>query len=248
MQPLAYSTSLVLLIGMYLGTHALLNIIFSWNVWRSIPPDAYSDPAAIRYGFHLSVSEIPSIVATYLDSLLLYSFLGPSALAIYSFALAPVEQLKSVFDTAATVSMPKLATKVTTPEDRRLVRAMLPSKLYRASLLTGTAVLAYILAAPFLFRFLFPQYADAVPYTQIFALSLILFPLGIFGTALKAEGAMKEIYMFSIGAPVIQILVLLILIPLYGLWGAIFARLGSRIFHHALLAFLYLRRKNYTKD
>lgn len=240
-QSLSHSISIVLLVGTYLSTHALANIFFSWRVWQNIPPDAPSDPEAIRYGLHFSVSEIPSIVATYLDSLLLYSFLGPSALAVYSFALAPVEQLKGLFGTAASVSMPKLAEKTAAPQTRESVRKLLPSKLYRASALTAVGVFAYIIAAPFLFQILFPRYIEAVPFTQILAVSLILFPLGVFGTALKAEGAIKEIYAFSIGTPLIQILAMLILIPLYGLWGAVLARVGGRLFHHALLTFLYLR-------
>mgnify|MGYP001558291574 FL=1 len=97
------------------------------------------------------------------------------------------------------------------------------------------------MAAPLLFRILFPQYIQAVPYTQVLALSLALFPLGVFGTALKAEGNMKKIYVFSIVTPFIQIAATLILIPIFGVWGAIWARVGERFFHHALLTYLYYK-------
>lgn len=236
------TAALALLVGIYLAAHAIPNIILTRRVWNMIPSSWPKDPEAPRYGLHLSISEMPSTIATYVDSLLLFSLLGAESLAVFSFAFAPVEQLKSLLGTAGTVSMPKIAAKTATPEARAALRSSLPKKLFRASLLTAAAVGAYIVAAPLLFDILFPQYAQAVPFTQVLALSLILFPLGMFGTALKAEGNMKKIYTFSVGTPVVQILAALILIPLFGVWGAIWARVGERLFNLALLTYLYYKK------
>ncbi|TSC79480.1 MAG: polysaccharide biosynthesis protein [Parcubacteria group bacterium Gr01-1014_29] len=232
--------ALGLLVGIYLTAHAVPNIILTRRVWNRIPSSLPKDPQAPRYGIHLSVSEIPSIVATYVDSLLLFSLLGAESLAVFSFAFAPVEQLKSIIGTAGTVSMPKIAEKTATPQARAALRSSLPKKLFRASLFTAGAVGAYVLAAPLLFDILFPQYTQAVPFTQVLALSLISLPLSMFGTTLKAEGNLKKIYIFSIGAPLVQILAMFILIPVFGIWGAVWARVGGRLFNHALLTYLYL--------
>ena len=237
----SHTVTLALLVGIYLAAHAVPNIILTRRVWNTISPSSPKDPETFRYGIHLSISEIPSIAAAYIDSLLLFSLLGAESLAIFSFAFAPVEQLKSIFGTAATVSMPKIAAKTASPKTKAVLHSSLPKKLFRASFLTAIAVGTYIVAAPLLFRILFPQYIQAVPYTQVLALSLALFPLGVFGTALKAEGNMKKIYVFSIVTPFIQIAATLILIPIFGVWGAIWARVGERFFHHALLTYLYYK-------
>lgn len=239
---LSMHATIALLTATYLAMHAIPNIILTRRILRSIPPDAPRDPSMLSYGFRLSAAEIPSTIATYLDSVVLYTFLGPAALAVYSFATAPVEQIKSIFGTTATVSMPKLAEKTATAETTTALKKTLPPKLIRACLFTTGAVAVYILLAPFLFQLLFPAYSEAVPYTQVFALSLALFPLGVFGTALKAEGDMKKIYIFSIGDPLIQIAAIAVLVPLYGIGGAIAARVGGRIFHQLLLTYLYIKK------
>ncbi len=229
-----------LLAGAYLAAHALPNIVLMQRLWHEIPPEAPADASALRYGFQLTASEIPNTIAHYLDSILLYSLLGPASIAIFSFATAPVEQIKALFGTAASVSMPKLAEK-TSEESLTLLKQTLPGKLYRACALSAAIVAAYIITAPFLFQFLFPRYIESVPLTQVLALSLVFFPLGVFGTALKAEGNIKKIYMFSITSPLIQIAAIIALIPLYGLWGAVAARVAGRTIHHFFLAYLYYR-------
>ena len=83
---------------------------------------------------------------------------------------------------------------------------------------------------------------EAVRYTQVFALSMVLFPLSVFGTALKAEGNIKKIYIFSIGEPLVQILAIITLVPLYGLWGAIAARVGGRLLNMTLQTYLYMKK------
>lgn len=239
---LSAQIAVFLLVATYLAAHAIPNILLTRHVSRIISPHAPTDTSTIPYGFHLSASEIPSTIATYLDSILLYNFLGPAALATYSFAIAPVDQLKSVFGTAATVSMPKLAEKTARADTHAALQKTLPVKLFRASIFTTGVIVVYIMAAPFLFHALFPQYHEAIVYTQVFALSLTIFPVSVFGTALKAEGNMKKIYLLGTVGPLIQIGMLAVLIPLYGIWGAVAARVGGRFLNDALLTYLYYRR------
>src|SRR3989338_323988 len=231
-----------LLVTTYLLAHSIPKILLTKRVLHAIPKDATHDAGMLPYGFRLSALEIPSTIATYLDSVILYVYLGPSALAIYSFALAPVEQLKSLFGTTATVSMPKLAEKTSTKESNEMLRKTLPRKLFRASIFTACIIALYILSAPLLFQILFPNYMEAVRYTQVFALSMVLFPLSVFGTALKAEGNIKKIYIFSIGEPLVQILAIITLVQLYGLWGAIAARVGGRLLNMTLQTYLYMKK------
>ncbi len=240
-QPLG---AIAILAGAYVAGRAFPNIFFSLLIWRKhIQTKATSDPNAVRYGIHLSIVKIPATIATYIDSILLYTYLGPVPLAIYSFALAPVDQVKALLTNIADVGFPKFSEKTQTSGERALLRATLPRKLLKASLITGAGALFYIAAAPLLFRIVFPAYTASVIYSQVIALSIILFPLGIFSTAIKAEGDLKNIYLYSIGAPVVQILLFVLLIPSFGLWGAAAGKALGRLSNHAILTFLYLRAR-----
>lgn len=222
--------NLIVLLGMSVVGHALPNTIAYLAALRRVPREAPSEQGAIRYGVYLSALDVPSTVVMYLDGILLHAFLGPAALAVYSFAIAAPEQLKGLMSTAATAAFPKISQRTDTLEARQAIKKTLPSKLWRSSALTAGIVAAYILAAPFLFRIFFPQYLEAVPFSQVFALSLVLFPFGLFGAALKAEGNLKKIYAYQTAAPLIQIILLFLLIPFFGLWGAVAARLLGRLF------------------
>jgi O-antigen/teichoic acid export membrane protein len=95
-----------------------------------------------------------------------------------------------------------------------------------------TAIAAiYILFAPFAFHLFFPAYTEAIWYSQIYALALI--PLGsIFpNTALQAHAANKELYILNIVSSVFQIGILFPAIAYYGLFGAVIARILSRVFN-----------------
>ncbi|KKU52131.1 MAG: Polysaccharide biosynthesis protein [Parcubacteria group bacterium GW2011_GWA2_47_10b] len=236
-----FGNAVVVLVLSYLIGNAIPNILFFIRAMRSVPRASAVEPGSMRYGMHLSLLNAPATVANYLDALLLHAFIGPAALAVYSFAIALPEQLKSVFAMFATVSFPKLSSSVATSKGKYEIKKTLPSKIAKATFLTAGIVAVYIFAAPTLYNILFPAYKEAAFPSQIFALSLIFFPVGVFGTALKAEGNLKKIYLHELSMPFIQIGMLAVLIPLYGLWGAVLARLFARIANHILAFVLFIR-------
>jgi len=225
---LANFQSLIILLSFYFLGRALPNIWYTKKALREIDKGSPAEDGAIRYGLHLSLLEIPSTLANYLDAILLHAFIGPAGLAVYSFAIAPPEQLKGFMGTTAIAAFPKLAARAETEKIRIGLRNTLPGKIIRSTYITAAVSLMYIVAAPYLFSFFFPKYTDAVIYSQVFVLSLACFPFGLFGAALKAEGNLKSIYFYQLGSPVIQIVLFALLIPLYGLWGAISARVIGR--------------------
>ena len=222
--------SLIVLLGMSVLGHALPNIVAYLFAMRRVPRGAPSEQGALRYGVYLSFLDVPSTVVMYLDGILLHAFIGPSALAIYSFAIAAPEQMKGLMSAAAITAFPKISQRTDTIEARQEIKKTLPAKLLRASLFTALAVAAYILAAPFLFHIFLPAYQESVPYSKVFAVSLVFFPFGLFGTALKTEGNLKKVFGYQTAAPVAQIIFLFLLIPSFGLWGAIAGRLLGRFF------------------
>jgi O-antigen/teichoic acid export membrane protein len=235
--------SLSILIGVYVITHAIPNLFYFIKLIQSIPPNAPQEPNALRYGFHLSLSSLPSTFATYLDGILLFHFLGPSALAVYSFAIAPSEQFKGFLGSFVTAIFPTLSKQTLLKEHISILRKTLPKKLMKASLGIGLLVILYILFIPIFFSLFFPRYMDAVIYSQFFSLSLILFPFGIFGTVLGIEGDPKRVHTHRVTAPLLQIAILIVLVPLFGLWGAIIGRILGRILNHTIAYALFITKK-----
>src|SRR3989344_295189 len=231
--------AVALLVGTYLLAQGVPNIFIMRRVLREIPKAAPVEPDAIRYGFHLSLNNIPTNIATYLDTVLLYHFLGPTGVAVYSFAIAIPEQMKAFFGTIAAAGLPKISEK-TGVEELGEVRKSLPKKILKSSLFTGIIVLIYIAVAPIIYSVFFPRYLESTALSQIFALSLVTFPFAFFGTALMAEGNIKKVYAYRILTPVVQIVAFIVLIPLYGLLGAVAGRVMGRLAQHLLLYIIYI--------
>lgn len=182
----------------------------------------------------MTAATIPSAIANYIDGVLIYTYLGPIELAIYAFALIPANQMKELLNMLSSLAFPKFA-----QQSEQELRRNLPKRALRASILTTVAVLAYIVAAPTLYQILFPIYMNSVAYSQVFALSLLLSPLALLGTAIDASGSTKKIYVYRTVPQIVQIFALAMLIPSYGLWGAIAGKIIGRVFNQLFLLGLF---------
>ena len=111
-------------------------------------------------------------------------------------------------------------------------------KAWKLAFLTGAVVILYIIIAPYFYKIFFPQYIASVPYSQMFILSFISLPAAFLGTVFQAKMMKKQLYLIKI-APFVKIVFLAILIPFYGIWGAIAAIIGAQIFKLGLILFLF---------
>lgn len=214
----------------------LPNIIISKHALTRVSAASPKEPGSLRYGLHLSALNIPSTVANYLDAVLLHAFLGPAALAVYSFAIAIPEQIKAFLGIPIDMVFPRFS-------EKKLTKDFKKSLVYAALKLTAISALVvavYIFAAPFVYSTFFPRYMDSIRLSQVFTLPLIFFPFTIFNTALKAEGNVRKIYIYNLTAPIIQITLLIALIPTFGLWGAINARIIAKLINLLLPFLLFL--------
>ncbi|XKT74484.1 MAG: oligosaccharide flippase family protein [Patescibacteria group bacterium UBA2163] len=185
------------------------------------------DKETLTYGKHLSFINVLGVVAGSIDKILLWKFLGPAQLAIYVFALAIPEQMKGPLKGIGELAFPKFAAQ--TPEQ---IHKNMPS-LWRKLALYATGLfgisLLYILAAPFIFKFLFPQYMESVIYSQIFSLTLVTAFGAVLAQLLAAQKKIQVQYIISTVQPIIAVALFLIFIPIYEVWGAILAFAISRL-------------------
>lgn len=183
------------------------------------------DPELVSYSGHLSAMDIVGNFAHYLDKILIFHYLGAAPLAIYAFAIAPVEQLQGGKKILSTLIMPKLSGRPFEELQKSGLRKALLLIVYALGL-AGV----YALLAPYFYRFFFPQYLDSVFYSQIYSLTLLAISGTMFNETLMAHKKKRELYLHRIIVPVVQIALFLILLPLYGLMGLIITHVIIRSF------------------
>jgi O-antigen/teichoic acid export membrane protein len=233
-----FTTNPVIFLGTYLLGNILAGLTFCAVTYYRYRPAEKSGTDLISLSSHFSIMNILATLSQQIDKLLVFHYLGAVQLAVYTFAIALPEQAKSFANSVATIAFPKFA--------KQPIEEIRKNFWGRLWLFTGSLVLAafmYILIAPFLFHLFFPTYPEAVFYSQVFALSLIFISNTIPPTLLEARAAKKELYLFNIIAPLLQIGSLVVLTIMYGLIGTILARIVSRGLALVLGAYLV---KSYT--
>ena len=216
----------------YFIPQTVLCIIFHKISVKKIRLNDKKDPNTISYGKHLSFMGMLSSVAKYSDRIIIWHFLGPVSVAVYSIALALPQQIGGLFKNIGLLALPKFSCHTT----QDLKKTIFPKvfKLFIAAvLLTGL----YLVFSPFLFKLFFPNYLDSLAYSQVFSLSFVTLAGGqLLSTALLAQKRNRELYVVRLVPPAIKIALFLILIPSIGIWGAIYAILITEV----IKLFLYL--------
>jgi O-antigen/teichoic acid export membrane protein len=180
----------------------------------------------ISYGKFLTVVSLLPRISIYVDKLVIFPTLGAKELAIFLFASIPIDQLKSLFDIIVSIAKPKFAESADPKEQNKKF-------LYKYILLLVVTIVGigvYILIAPYAFALLFPQYQEAVIYSQIMALSLISGPSKLIVALLEMRGYKKHLLGYNMLNGSIGITITVGLTLLYGLWGAAIAKVATRIF------------------
>lgn len=192
------------------------------------------DPDLARYGGHLSIMNLISVVAGNIDKILIFQLMGGTPLAIYAFAQAPISYLQTSTQMIKTLVLPKFATQSIATLRKGVFRKGVQIFLISA-VIAGT----YVLLAPWFFGVFFPTYADSVIYSQILVLTLLFTPSIFPAQAILAHQKTYELYLLRTAPPVVKMLCIVILIPLYGLWGAIFSLLISKVFETILVFVIF---------
>ncbi|MBA3551089.1 polysaccharide biosynthesis C-terminal domain-containing protein, partial [Patescibacteria group bacterium] len=189
---------------------------------------------SLLYSKHLSAIGIFSQLSSQVDPLLLWHTASPVQLAIYSFAQAPIRELRNLTENFLSLIFPKFSTK-TIDE----VKKTLPLRIFQMTVVSCIMAGAYIISAPFIFRTFLPQYIDSVFWSQLIAITLIFQSKGLIETLIIAHGKIKLRYIAIITNHSIRIILFLILIPLYGIQGAIIGTLISEFVSAIIFAVIY---------
>jgi len=226
--------NIYVIIFVYFFSWTILRFIFYRITLSQTQLNSEKDNEAIPYGKHLSLMGVLGIIASYFDRLLVFHYWGAADLALYSIAIAPPEQIKGVLTNIHNLAFPKFAQR----KDEE-IRSGIGSKFIRSTLLGIVVVSAYIIAAPFIFKFFFPKYIDAVFISQIFSLSLLNISFGPAETYLAAKKKIKELYIVNTAVPILQIGLMTVFTLWQGILGLVIARILTRYLGVLLILVLY---------
>lgn len=216
--------SAALLFCMGTGLPALTYLWFSRPLIQHVSPPP-SVRHILRYGIQLTLASLPLTLSWYLDKLLISSLMGLNQLAVFSVAILLPEQIKTWAKELLPVSFAVQARGNDSRERRmRLLRAV-----GRSTLLFLLGIVGYVLLAPLIFTIFFPNYPEAVFLSQVAALMLITVPSSLFTQYLEAQAMLPALRATRWFAAAVYCLSLIILIPAYGLLGAVLARGMLRI-------------------
>jgi O-antigen/teichoic acid export membrane protein len=220
---------------------ATVNFILTYITIKELKNNDQDD-SALKLGKHLSFSQILIGGSEYLDRFLVPLLLGFSNNAIYAFAILAPMQLHNYLKMFLMLGQPKIAEI----NNGQLFKDLL-KKTLQLEIVVVLIVATYITLAPYFFNVLFSTYKDsAVNLSQIFALSLLYYPSNLFGLALIKQRNTKSIIKINTIYSTASIFSLLIFIPLFGLLGAVYAKILSR-FVYSFFQIYYFQRSSKLK-
>ena len=228
--------NLIILILVYFFSYTILRTFFLFWTIKKTKPNKLEDPKTISYGKHLSLMGILGIISQEIDKVLLFSFFGPVQLAIYSFAILPIQHIRNPLQVIQELALPKFSAR-----SKQEIKKTLPKKLIKSLIFILPIIIIYIIIAPYFFKIFYPQYIDSVFYSQLFSLTLLVFPISMMQLSLLAQRMTKQLYKINMMLPIIQIVLLVVLASLYGILGIIIAMVTHKIFHFLIVYFFFKR-------
>ncbi len=223
------------LVVVYFIANAVTDLLLYWYVMRLYKPDpTTADPGALSYAKHLSFMGIIGGIAANADQILLFHFVGPAQLAIYSFATGIPDQLKGPLKNLDGMLQARFANHL--PQN---IRDNMGTKSLLLLAFSIVCIVIYIPLAPFVYHILYPTYSVAIPYSQVYILSFLSLMFAPSGSYLGAKKLLKEQYISSVVISIAQIICMCVGIFYFGLWGLIWSIIFIRMITGILWYILY---------
>ncbi len=234
--PVIYITNNVLvIIVVFLVSHTFFDWLLYTKTLKQIA-NSEKDENAISFGKNLTLMNALQTAAEYIDKVIIWNFLGAVPVAIYAFAQLPIQKVRDMLPIVP-LALPKLGeNKIDEKRKRRVF-----SKFLKLFVISVPAAAVLVLIAPFLYRFIFPQYLESIVYFQALSLLITLSPFLLLSASLVAEMKKKALYAMNTGAPFLKIILFLALIPYLGIWGIVIAILIAEVLRGFSALYFFLK-------
>lgn len=214
----------------FFGSTALLNIIFLKNTFKNNVLNTHNDPKTMSYGKHLNIMGVISVISLHIDKIIIWFFLGPIEVAIYTFSKSLPEKIILFFEPIGSLSMPKFSR-----QEDGVLKKYIPKKVFQSFIIFIPITVLYIILCPYFFRLVFPQYLDSIIYSQIYSLIILFQGSRLMISYLFSKIKQKEIYIINIAIPTLKIVLMLVFIPFYKIYGVMLALVIAEFFNFILL-------------
>ena len=163
-----FSKNLAVIFFVYFLTISVSRLFFLKLTLNLYPSNNKIDSKAINYGKHQSLINALGTLASYLDKIIVFYFLGPVNLAIYAFATIPIDKFITISDKISSLALPKFS-----KTSLGKINEILINRIFQLMIFGISMTLVYYIAAPTLFKVLFPKYLDSIHLSQLYSVCLI---------------------------------------------------------------------------
>lgn len=231
-----YFPSLIALVCVYFLSNLAVDLFFYLRTVSLYRPDPTRiDPGMTRYGFHLSAIGILGGIVGNIDQILLFHFAGAIDLAVYSFAIGILDQIKGPAKMLDSMMQARFASRERSDIDSGMGNKML--WMFVASLVV---IAAFWFAAPVLYGTFFPTYIASLAYARLYSFNLLGLAAIPVGSYFSSHKKIKEQYIATAGGNLITIVFMFVGVVVWGLWGLIAARIAASLVTGVLSIILYL--------
>lgn len=218
-----YSGDLFLILLSYFLPLTLTQFVLERHTTLKHQPNEQVDDSVLSYGKHISIAGAFTGATRYFDTLILFTFINAPAVAIYTLAAAASDQIIAQYKSLPALIMPKLASK--SGQD---IHSTFWKRLSLLSLLSFGVACLYVLLTPIFFEWFFPNYTSSIIYAQL--LSVVLFlslPSSFIGGLVQSrlDITPKNMLYWRILPRAVFVISLLLLVPFYGILGAVLSRI-----------------------
>lgn len=196
---------------------ALVTIIIYIYILKKYKPNNESDNSLIKYGKHISLMNLFGTIASQIDKVLVFHFIGSAGLAIYSFSIAIPEQIRGSYKNLFGITFPKYSSL---PEEK--LKNSIANKTKKLTLITLVIIIGYILISPLAFKILFPKYLESIFYSQIYMIGLVTIPgISLFGIYFQVKKNTNILYKINLISSITTIILTYFFISNFGIMGVI---------------------------
>ncbi|OJI07229.1 hypothetical protein BK005_01990 [bacterium CG10_37_50] len=232
----------LILLAYFLPLTIIRYVMLRWTI-RIHHLNNKIESGTLNFGKHISLMNVIGIIAGQIDKILVFHFIGAVELAIYSFAIALPEQIRSLSKGIFNVGMPRLAEI----KDEIQLKRSLRQKTITLTIIFSLITIVYILCAPIIYQLLFPKYLASIGLSQLYSIGLITIPaISILSMKYTLEKNIKILYYSNVGSGLFNIILSFILISNFGLIGAVLKNTLSWIFLMILNYYYFQSRSNKT--
>lgn len=231
------SPEVAYLIVIFYFTQAIVVYFLYKILLNKFPPqNNIEDEEMVPYSRHTTFAGVFYMLLGQADKFIVYHFFGPISLASYWIASTIPQEVSRLLVTVMQVMYPKFV-----KGEHGAMKYILAKKMKIVTLfLLGISTLYMFLAYPFFYVF-FPQYIEEASKSIVLMFAFAVVPHMFIWQYFTAKKNVTVVYINNIVDPVLQVVLYILFIPFFGIWGVVYALLSKTILLN-LLAWYVLRR------